>query len=552
MTVPMKIALLIFLSGAVGAVGAAPVNDLFVNRIDLGSATAVTANGSTVAATLQSGENDLDSIGGASVWWKWTAPASTWVTVDTVGSGIDTVLAVLADGPALKDTYVVGCNDESGDPGAPAGSSRVIFQAVAGTEYHMAVHGFLGQQGNVTVNVHAGTVPPIRVTSVALAPGSVNVTAAAQSVQVDVGIAGDAAFAEGVLAVHKAGFSGIVEVPIGPAQRIAGTGASGTYRVTVPVARYSTPGTWLMEIAASDVFGREAVYGRGVSAVFEYDHVLPDGAPGLFSVTNAGVVDAEAPALPAFGRAVAAVDVTTSSAALSFTFRVTDDLSGFGSGVLTLFTPAGEALTAIPVTAGHRTSGTALDGVFTVPFTLPPKMPTGTWFATLLLRDATGNPALFDGAVTGEDFPLGPGSAEFAVTGAPNGYWAWIYPRTTADPEAGPGADADRDGISNLLEYAFGLSPLTADSSLESQLGYRRGPAGLSLSFVRRRAVTASGVQYTPQFSRDLNPDGSAGWQPGGAEAASPLDDRFERVEVPDASGPSARRFGRVAVSLVE
>ncbi len=527
---------------------ATPPNDLFVNRTNLGSATSITVGGSTVAATLEKDENDLDSIGGASVWWKWTAPATGWVTVDTNGSGIDTVLAVLADGPTLDDTYTVGFNDESGAPDAPRGASRVVFRAVAGTEYHVAVHGFLGEQGSVQLNLRTGAEPPLRVTSLTLAPPSVNVTSAPGSVTVDVGLASDAPLAEGVVAVHKANFTGVTEVPFTAAQRVSGTATAGVYRVYMPVARYSTPGTWLLEIAASDTAGREAVFGRGVSAVFEYDHVLPDEAAGLFSVVNTGVVDDVAPQLVAFNRSPSAINVATNSAPLAFTFRVTDDLSGFGSGVLTLFTPSGEALAALPVTAAHRTAGTTLDGTFTVPFTLPAHMPTGQWFATLLLRDSTGNPTLIDGAVSGEDFPLGPESAEFAVTGAAHGYWAWIFPHLSSEADAQPTADLDGDGVSNLLEYAFGLSPSVSDAATAS-LTFDDESTGLSLSFVRRRASTASGVSCVAQFCGSLSGAGADSWQPSTTETVTPLGDRFERVQVTD-SVPGPRRFGRVHVSL--
>ena len=37
-----------------------------------------------------------------------------------------------------------------------------------------------------------------------------------------------------------------------------------------------------------------AVFGRGVSAIFEYDHVLLDGLPGIFSVANTGAVNTKA------------------------------------------------------------------------------------------------------------------------------------------------------------------------------------------------------------------------------------------------------------------
>lgn len=529
---------------------AAPANDAFSARLPLGSSPSVAASGTTVAATLEPDENDLDLIGGASVWWKWTAPATTWVTVDTDGSAIDTVLAVMADGPTLDDAYVVGFNDESGDPEVSLGSSRLVFQATAGTEYHLAVHGFLGAQGAVALKIRSGVTPPIRLRSLALSPSSVIVTSASAEVVVDLGIDTEADFVEGVLVVHRSDFLGVAEIPILPAQRISGTPRAGVYRVVVPVARYAPAGTWLLEVAASDTLGREAVFGRGVSAGFEYDHAMPNDTTGHFGVTNSGPVDDTAPVLASFERSPAALDVTSVPGSLQFTFRVVDALSGFGGATLTLFTPTGEALTALAVTSAHRTAGTGLDGTYHVSFQLPARMPSGVWTTSLLLRDATGSPALYDGAVTGEDFPLGASSAEVAVTGAPHAYYAWLYPLTAATAGAGPNEDFDADGLSNLVEFAFGLSVSSDDNGPGSASLPSTSFAAdtLTMSFLRRRAGVDGGLLYRPQFSNDIARSGPGAWVDAAAGAVEVIDGTWERVRVPAPGG--SRRFGRVHVAL--
>ena len=525
---------------------AVPANDNFVARIALGSAASVTTSGSNVGATLQTGENNLDSIGGASVWWKWVAPATTWVSVDTIGSEIDTVLAVLADGPALRDTFIVGFNDESGAPNAPLGSSRVIFRATAGTEYHLVVHGFIGAQGNVTLNITSGVVPPIRIASLTLTPASVNVTTAAQNMTADVGIECDASFAEGVLVVHKASFTGALEIPLLPANRLSGTATAGVYRVTIPISRFSSPGTWFLEIAVSDTIGGQAVFGRGVSAIFEYDHVLLDGLPGIFSVANTGAVDNVKPALLSFALNPSAVNVSSVSAPLTFTFRITDTLSGFGKATLTLFTPAGDALTAVPVTAANRLSGTALDGTYSVTFTFPARMPSGGWFATLLIRDATGNPSLYGGAVNGLAFPQGAASAQWTVTGATHSYWAWMYPRITTTPGAQPGQDFDGDGIGNLQEFAFGLSPVFNDSNDANLPIVTLVNGSATLTYIRRTSASLSGLGYTAQFTSSVVEP----WLDAPGGVVTPLDSFFETVTVTDSAAGAAARFGRVKVTL--
>ncbi|MEN9020827.1 MAG: hypothetical protein ABF370_09995, partial [Verrucomicrobiales bacterium] len=104
---------------------APPANDTFANRLSLGSNATVVTSGSTVDATLEADENDLDSLGGASIWWTWTAPSSTTFSIDTEGSGIETALAVFKGGPTLDDVSTVGFNVASLDSAVTIGTSRL-------------------------------------------------------------------------------------------------------------------------------------------------------------------------------------------------------------------------------------------------------------------------------------------------------------------------------------------------------------------------------------------------------------------------------------------
>ncbi len=119
-------------------------------------------------------------------------------------------------------------------------------------------------------------------------------------------------------------------------------------------------------------------------------------------------------------------------------------------------------------------------------------------------------------------------------------------------------ADPDRDGISNLLEYALGGSP--AVPSLFASDGHRLLPqvskAGsvLLVRFPRRTDAAARGLVSLVQFSTDP----TSGWQtvaPAGTTEASapysPPSSGFEEVTV---SLPVnvAKRFVRVKVTLDE
>jgi hypothetical protein len=147
--------------------------------------------------------------------------------------------------------------------------------------------------------------------------------------------------------------------------------------------------------------------------------------------------------------------------------------------------------------------------------------------------------------VNGLDFPLGPASAEWTVTGAPNSYWVWMYPRLTTTAGALPAQDLDADGIANVLEFAFGLSPEESDTA--GLPVPSRPTSALALDYLRRSAGSLSGLTYSAQFGDLLTPWLTA---PGGL--VTPVSATFERVSVADPEAVGARRFGRVRVTLSE
>ena len=127
-----------------------PPNDNFTNRIVITGLDS-TVTGSNVNATMEPGEPfHYASSGGKSVWWTWTAPASGPVVMDTIGSSFDTIMAVYTD-PTLPTNISnrIASDDDSGGNTR----SRVSFNAVAGVAYQIAVDGYNGSSGNITLNV---------------------------------------------------------------------------------------------------------------------------------------------------------------------------------------------------------------------------------------------------------------------------------------------------------------------------------------------------------------------------------------------------------------
>jgi len=90
-------------------------------------------------ATHEDGEPYIlgnTTIGGRSVWFRWTAPVTALARVDTAGSGFNTMLGVYT-GTAVNALSLVASNDNA--PGV--NTSLLEFQAAAGTTYSIVVDG---------------------------------------------------------------------------------------------------------------------------------------------------------------------------------------------------------------------------------------------------------------------------------------------------------------------------------------------------------------------------------------------------------------------------
>jgi hypothetical protein len=99
--------------------------------------------GYNAEATREAGEPvHAGNSGGSSIWYCWTAPVSGPTSFDTIGSRFDTLLAVYTGNTVSSLALVASDND-----GGPNRSSRVVFNAVAGTNYRIAIDGLNGSGG---------------------------------------------------------------------------------------------------------------------------------------------------------------------------------------------------------------------------------------------------------------------------------------------------------------------------------------------------------------------------------------------------------------------
>ena len=125
----------------------APANDAFTNAQTIATTTG-SVTGTTVNATKETGEpNHAGNGGGHSIWYQFTATGTGTATIDTFASSYDTLLAAYT-GSTVNALTQTAANDDT----APGNQSRVQFSVVAGTTYRIAVDGYAGASGTVTLN----------------------------------------------------------------------------------------------------------------------------------------------------------------------------------------------------------------------------------------------------------------------------------------------------------------------------------------------------------------------------------------------------------------
>ncbi|MBI5386580.1 MAG: alkaline phosphatase family protein [Verrucomicrobia bacterium] len=177
----IRLFLATILACCTAAPAAVPLNDSQISPFQINTNLA-TVRGSNVGATKEPGEaNHGGNVGGASVFWMWTPPINTTVSIDTFGSSFDTTMAVyvLAGG----SLYLVGNADDA--PGTL--QSQIVFgTAPVVYTFVIAVDGFNAGSGpamgdivlNVAVRPNVTLTAPANNASFT-APTNITLTASA-------------------------------------------------------------------------------------------------------------------------------------------------------------------------------------------------------------------------------------------------------------------------------------------------------------------------------------------------------------------------------------
>ncbi len=113
-------------------------------------------------ATRQPNEpiDRLNVIVGHSLWWRWTAPSNGIVTVSTVGSTIDTYVAVYTGNVLGLGTPRLQVSSQDGPGGSPAGVAKL--RVFVGTDYWILIDSPFVTAGDVSVAIdYALTLPTV-------------------------------------------------------------------------------------------------------------------------------------------------------------------------------------------------------------------------------------------------------------------------------------------------------------------------------------------------------------------------------------------------------
>ena len=150
-----------------------PANDLLVSGLALPGNTGQ-VNGDNTRATKESGEPlHAGNEGGHSVWWYWQAPSNGVLELSTLDSEFDTLLAVYT-GDRINSLVLVDAND---DALPESGYSKLALTVLAGQTYRVAVDGYGGTSGAITLAHTFSATPLFTVMATGTAGGGVASTA---------------------------------------------------------------------------------------------------------------------------------------------------------------------------------------------------------------------------------------------------------------------------------------------------------------------------------------------------------------------------------------
>ncbi|HEX8430361.1 MAG TPA: Ig-like domain-containing protein, partial [Longimicrobium sp.] len=255
-----------------------------------------------------------------------------------------------------------------------------------------------GRQGQATVTVVApagGDTQAPLLTGMTFTPNAVDVTTGSRTVDFTFTATDTGTGVQGIDVYLNAPRDAFGNMPPGrscyASSLSAGTRTNGTFRCTVTIPQGSASGQWSVGLLyASDAIGNRRSYDEEALAAAGYATKL--------QVTS--VSDTQAPTLTGMSFTPNAVDVTTGSRTVDFTFTATDAGTGV-QGIDVYLNPPRDAFGNMPpgrsCYASSLSAGTRANGTFRCTVTIPQGSASGQWSVALLYAsDAIGNRRSYD------------------------------------------------------------------------------------------------------------------------------------------------------------
>lgn len=507
-----------------------PANNNFASRTVVATGMPAYLYGSNLGATAENFEPDTFTTDKTSVWYRWTAPATGNFELRTLSGEFTPKLLVLTGDSLMM------LNREA------MAESKVIFEATEGTTYQFMVNGSYGQQGKFQLML-----------SQLLAPVNDH-------------------------------FANRIEIPVGLPVTVAGSYANSTLEPDEPnPGDYGGSGSvwyrWTAPATGSFRFGFLGESFSPLVRIFTGDslgtlvHVGSDYGYKTVA-TTAGTVyqiavrsgqtdfrlivqDLTPPVNNLFVNRItipAGLPVSVAGSNVNANMEASEPNPGWGGGATIWYRWTAPATGYFRIT----TLGSNFDTML--------QISTGTSVDALLViitndDDQTETSKVSIHAQQGVEYQIAIHGYKAAMGStvlniARGGITDWAGAHGLVGANSMPGATPKADEVPNLLKYAFNMPPGTAASGAGRYLSPESGTTGLPfisqvdgvLTIEYLRSLTATDLNYRPQFSSTLAPDGAEGWLDAeGTEEVVPADSGWERVIIRDVT-PGAIRFGRVVV----
>ena len=234
-------------------------------------------------------------------------------------------------------------------------------------------------------------------------PGTVDISAAAQTVTIEAHVTDDlAGFSTGYFRFRSPNGQYVVATFTG-SSRISGSALDGIYQTTAQFSRYADTGVWQLDLVyLNDVINNSTGLAAGQ---------FPAGHPT--SLTLTGTSDLIPPVAENWSFSPGTVDISAAAQVVTVEAHITDLLSGFKNGYFRLRSPNGQIVASNALSDSNRISGTPQDGIYQVTFQFPRYADTGTWqLEVIYLNDTTNNAA----TLAGGQYPAG-SPTNLTVTG---------------------------------------------------------------------------------------------------------------------------------------